>query len=222
MAQVKMFLVCSASLSLPLHFFLPQSPPAHPWPQVAAELGNLESQRAAAEKQGMKTVDQAFNEAFADAQRQIRDVISKSRSFAHAPEKSDAACSFCDLLRRCFFICRFLVNRFRMFLLDALLLLLRRALRTSFREAPQQSLFGRVLSFRVNVLPSSPPDSSLKSRIDSIEHERSESEEQIFQNARSEAKALTSFVVGELQVIMLCISSFSCACIIFFCADMRS
>lgn len=78
--------------------------------------------------------------------------------------------------------------------------LLRKALRTSFREAPQQSLFGRVLSFRVNVLPSSPPDASLKSRIDSIEHERSESEEQIFQNARSEAQALTSFVVGELQV----------------------
>lgn len=81
-----------------------QSPPAHPWPQVAAELGNLESQRAAAEKQGMKTVDQAFNEAFADAQKQIRDVISKSRSFAHAPHTSDAACGFCDILLQCLFL----------------------------------------------------------------------------------------------------------------------
>ena len=47
---------------------------------------------------------------------------------------------------------------------------------TVFRQLPQDTLGPSVLSVKVNVLPASPPDASLRTKIDDIEFRRSDEE----------------------------------------------
>ena len=47
---------------------------------------------------------------------------------------------------------------------------------TALRQIPQETLRAKVLSMKVNVMPASPPDASLKTSIDTLEHFRSDAE----------------------------------------------
>lgn len=53
------------------------APPQHPWPQVAAELGNLEESREAMENANMARLQQDVNKAILDARRRIGDTIGR-------------------------------------------------------------------------------------------------------------------------------------------------
>ena len=54
------------------------TPALHPWPQVAAELGNLEESREAMENANMARLQQEANKATLDARRRIGDTIGKA------------------------------------------------------------------------------------------------------------------------------------------------
>merc|ERR1719399_1857972 len=56
------------------------APPIHPWPQVAAEIGDLESKREQIENTNMAIFQQELNKATADARRQIGDIVSRAFS----------------------------------------------------------------------------------------------------------------------------------------------
>jgi hypothetical protein len=71
-----------------------------------------------------------------------------------------------------------------------------------FRQTPQASTGSSVLSMKVNVVPASPPDASLKARVDSIEFQRSDEEKIMFKEAHEEVKSLADFVLNELEVQM--------------------
>ena len=55
-----------------------QAPPQHPWPQVAAELGNLEEKRELMENANMDKLQQQVNKATVDARQQIGDIIGRA------------------------------------------------------------------------------------------------------------------------------------------------
>jgi len=56
------------------------APALHPWPQVGAELGDLESKREQMENTNMVNFQQEVNKATADARRQIGDIVSRAFS----------------------------------------------------------------------------------------------------------------------------------------------
>ena len=68
------------------------------------------------------------------------------------------------------------------------------------RQLPQESLGSSVLSVKVNVLPASPPDPALRPKIEGIEQVRADGEQSMFGKASGDAKALTSFIINELEV----------------------
>lgn len=53
------------------------APPEHPWPQVAAELGNLEESREAIENSNMARLQQEVNKAILNARQRIGDAIGR-------------------------------------------------------------------------------------------------------------------------------------------------
>lgn len=53
------------------------APPQHPWPQVAAELGNLEEGREAMENENMVRLQHEVNKAIVDARRRIGDAMGR-------------------------------------------------------------------------------------------------------------------------------------------------
>jgi hypothetical protein len=66
-------------------------------------------------------------------------------------------------------------------------------------QLPQDTLGSSVLSVKVNVLPASPPDPSLRPVIENLEGARSEKEKSMFETVSGEVSALSSFVVNELE-----------------------
>lgn len=148
------------------------APPPHAWPQVAAELGALEEGREQMENANMNKLRAEFNDAAVRARRRIGDVIgSAMRAFDDA-----AATNAIHTARR----------------IDP-------RVATSFRQAPQSD-GAPALSVKVSVMPPSPPDPALKASIDNMEYRRSDEERAGFEQAQAELKALTDFVVHELQV----------------------
>ena len=55
-----------------------QAPPAHPWPQVAAVIGNLEANRERNENANVDQLQRDFNEALAAARQNIGDTIGRT------------------------------------------------------------------------------------------------------------------------------------------------
>jgi len=149
------------------------APPLHPWPQVAAELGRLEESRERMENTNMYKLQQEFNKATLDARRHIGDVVGRAMRVFDDP-----------VLAQRIFAKRSAPK-------SAML----------FRQAPQEALGSSVLSVKVNVVPASPPDASLRSALDSIEYQRSDKEkENIFETALAEVKSLTDFILSEFEV----------------------
>lgn len=76
------------------------APPIHPWPQVAAEIGNLDASREAAETAQMNSLQTQFNKASADAKQQIANLIAKTLSTFSDPALSSAGfhkrCALCS------------------------------------------------------------------------------------------------------------------------------
>lgn len=62
------------------------APPFHPWPQVAAELGNLEESREHLENGNMAALQREFNKAKLDVLSQIGTVIEKSFRVFDGPQ----------------------------------------------------------------------------------------------------------------------------------------
>lgn len=67
------------------------APPVHPWPQVAAEIGNLEQSRENMEGAEMKELQNSFNRLGAVAKQRISASITKALSAFHDPALSNAA-----------------------------------------------------------------------------------------------------------------------------------
>ena len=67
------------------------APPIHPWPQVAAELGNLEESRESMENAMMNDLQSKFNHAAAEARHRIGDVIGRAMSGFNDPGLAGAA-----------------------------------------------------------------------------------------------------------------------------------
>ena len=63
-----------------------QAPPLHPWPQVAAELGNLEESREHLENGNMAALQREFNKAKLEALSQIGTVIGKAFRVFDGPQ----------------------------------------------------------------------------------------------------------------------------------------
>ena len=62
-----------------------QAPPLHPWPQVAAELGNLEESRERMENVNMDKLQREFNKAAFDARQRIGDIIGRTMHVFNDP-----------------------------------------------------------------------------------------------------------------------------------------
>lgn len=152
------------------------APPLHPWPQVAAELGKLEESRERFEAGKMYQLQMEFNKATLAAPRQIGDIVGRTMRVFDDP-----------VLAKDVFAQRSAPK------------LMKAA--TVFRQTPQDALGSSVLSVKVNVAPASPPDPALRASIDNIENERSEKEAtNVFESALAEVKALTDFILSELEV----------------------
>lgn len=147
------------------------APPVRPWPQVATTIGNLESSREKTEDISMGGLQREFNKAGVEARQRVGETFGKMMKLFDDP----------SVLRALSFARRVEINS------------------TLFRQLPQETLGAQVLSARVNVLPVSPPDPSLKGKIDMIEHRRSEIEKNMFQAAFGEVRSLIDFVVNELE-----------------------
>ena len=52
------------------------------------------------------------------------------------------------------------------------------------QQLPQESLGSSAVAVKVNVLPASPPDASLRTAIDDLEHLRSDREQSMLQSVR--------------------------------------
>ena len=63
-----------------------QAPPLHPWPQVAAELGNLEESRERMENLNMDKLQTEFNKAAIDARQRIGDIIGRTMRVFNDPD----------------------------------------------------------------------------------------------------------------------------------------
>lgn len=144
--------------------------PLHPWPQVAAELGDLEESREAMENANMARLQQEANKATLDARRRIGDTIGKAMRVFDDPKVAST-----------------ILTKWR----SAALL--------ERRQLPQNSLGSSVLSVKVNVLPANPPDPALRPAIDNLESLRADREKDMFETAVAEFSALTAFVVNELE-----------------------
>lgn len=148
------------------------APPPHIWPQVAAALGSLEERRETMENANMDKLQEAFNAAMVDARRKVGDVIGRVMRMFDDPR-----------LARAIFAGRV------------------HSKSSMFRELPQEALGSSVMSVKVNVLPASPPDASLKADIDNIEFQRYDGEKHMFEaEAFGELRALTKFILNELEV----------------------
>jgi len=79
-------------------------------------------------------------------------------------------------------------------------MLARPASTISFRQLPQHTMAGSLASVKINVIPESPPDPSLKAAIDDVEHRRDDLEKHMFDMALGELKGLTNFILSELEV----------------------
>jgi len=147
------------------------APPLHVWPQVAAEIGQLTDSRERMENANMDKLQQEFNKAEAEARRRIGNAIGRAMRVYDDP-----------LLARSILIGR-----------------VAHASPTVFRQLPQDTLGPSALSVKVNVLPASPPDPSLRTKIDDIEFRRSDEEKELFDSAKGELKALLDFIVNEVE-----------------------
>lgn len=148
------------------------APPLHPWPQVAAELGNLEESRERMENANMDKLQKEFNKVTVDARKQIGDVIGRTLLAFNDAELASTA-------------------------------LLRTHLATSsafLQQLPQETQSASALAVKVNVLPASPPDATLKADIDDLEFLRSDKEKVMVESAIGDSRALLTFVLDELQV----------------------
>lgn len=147
------------------------APPQHPWPQVAAELGNLEESREQVENANMGELQQEVNKATRDVRRRIGDVIGRAMRVFDDPKFA----AYVSAARRGRSSINFL------------------------QQLPQDTLGSSVLSVKVNVLPASPPDPSLRSAIDNLESARADHEKEMFETVSGEVGALSTFVVNELE-----------------------
>lgn len=148
------------------------APPIHPWPQVAAELGNLEESRESMENAMMNDLQSKFNHAAAEARHRIGDVIGRAMTSFNDPGLAGTA-----------FHIRHAAPKSAAFL----------------QQLPQESVGSSAIAVKVNVLPASPPDASLRTAIDDLEHIRSDREQSMLQSAMGDADALMNFVANELQ-----------------------
>jgi len=148
------------------------APPVHPWPQVAAELGNLEESRENIENSNMAKLQKEFNEATLDARRRVGDVIGSAMRAFDDPK------------------------------LTNVLLAARTAPKSvsMLRQLPQDIVGASALSVKVNAFAPNPPDPMLRADIDDIESLRSNKESDMFESALEDLKALSSFVMKELEV----------------------
>lgn len=80
-------LACLHFLSRP---YKVQAPPQHPWPQVAAELGNLEESREHIENANMDRLQREMNKALLEARRQIGDTIGRAMRAFDDPRMAGA------------------------------------------------------------------------------------------------------------------------------------
>lgn len=147
------------------------APPTHPWPQVTASIANLESSREKLEDASMNKLQIEFNRAAVVARQRLGETFGRMLKQFDDP----------SLLKALMVSRHGLPNS------------------TLLRQLPQDTLGSEVLAVRVNVLPVSPPDASLKEQIDTIEHKRSEAEKKMFQSALGEVKSLTDFMINELE-----------------------
>lgn len=139
--------------------------PVHPWPQVAAEIGNLEASREQAESASVQKMQKEFKIAQQAMTHKIGDLIGRSMKVFDDPQ------------------------------------LARRA--SSFREAPQEKLGSSVLSVKVQVVPASPPDPSLRATIENVESMRSAKEASLFKAATADLEELQDFILDEAEVQLL-------------------
>lgn len=151
-----------------------QGSPVHPWPQVAAELGNLEETREKKESANMASLQLGFNQASRVAQKRIGETLGAFLKMFDDPES----------LRSMSFG-RHGSHTHLTFGLDVLRCLRRATTNsTALRQLPQDTLGSKLLSVKVNVLPVSPPDPSLRNKIDSLERSRSDAEKGMFEAVR--------------------------------------
>lgn len=136
--------------------------PVHPWPQVAAEIGNLEASREQAESASAQRMQKEFKIAQQGVMRKIGDLVGRTMKVFDDPQ------------------------------------LVRRA--SSFREAPQEKLGPSVLSVKVQVVPASPPDPSLRATIENMESTRSAMEARFFKAATADLQELQDFILDEAEV----------------------
>jgi len=147
------------------------APPQHPWPQVAAELGNLEESREQIENANMDRLQREMNKALLEARRQIGDTIGRAMRAFDDPRMAGAV----QISRRA------------------------QKSASMLQQLPQDTLGSSALAVKVNVLPANPPDGSLRPAIDNIESVRSSEEKDMFDSAVGEPSALTAFIVSELE-----------------------
>lgn len=147
------------------------APPLHPWPQIAAEIGNLEHSRENTEHENMDQLQREFNKAAVEARHRIGDVIGRLMHGFDDPKlehilspNGPAGAS------------------------------------ASLRQLPQETLGSSALAVKVNVLPATPPDPALRTNVENIEYYRAGQEKDMFKSALGDVKALTDFVLNELEV----------------------
>lgn len=146
------------------------APPLHPWPQVTAELNKLEENRERMENSYMDKLQSRYNAAVTRSRRRIGNLIAQ---MLHAFDDP-------DLLKS--------------------VLHSKKLSPPTFRQLPQESMRSDALSVKVNVLPASPPDPSLRHHIDDIEYQKSAHERRMFESAFGDLTALSNFVLNELEV----------------------
>jgi len=178
------FLLCSQSVALqwPViqqsaqeafpNIELSLAPPAHPWPQVAAELGNLEESRERMENANMDKLQREFNNAESHARKQIGDVIGRTMRAFDDPKLANAILAEGQIRRPA----------------------------AMFRQLPQDTVGSAVMSVKVNVLPGSPPDPILREDIEDVEFLRSDREKDMFDAALTGPKMLINFILNEMEV----------------------
>lgn len=148
------------------------APPLHPWPQVAAEIGNLEESREANENANMAKLQREFNKATLDARLRVGDVIGSAMRAFDDPKVLNA-----------FLAQRHIAKSVSM-----------------LRQLPQDTVGSSALSVKVNAFAPNPPDVMLRADIDDIESLRSNKESDMIESALEDLKALSNFVIKELEV----------------------
>ena len=149
-----------------------QAPPLHPWPQVAAELGNLEESREHLENGNMAALQREFNKAKLEVLSQIGTVIGKAFRVFDGPQfvRSSTAGSHGCVLE---WLIQYDLHASKRHAPSSA---------TFIQQLPQDVLGSSALSVKVNVLPANPPDAALSNNIEALEATRSDEEKSVLES----------------------------------------